>query len=625
VARSIKSIAYTKRRFNSDALTLQTPISLYRNSKPYTRWWWFSGQIRKKDIVDQLRWLKKNGFGGVEVAWIYPLPDSRPGPRWLSREWTKLVAFTKRRSTGLGLGCDFTFGTLWPFGGSIVRRPDAALTYRGVSAQRLDRSWEIPHSSPGYILNHLSRKALGNYSRKMATALKPALRGKSSALFCDSWEVETRGLWTRGFDKRFRRVYGYDVRGYMPKIDSYPDVRYDYRKLLANYVLNEFYRPFTKICHRLNAISRVQCHGAPTDLIAAYAAVDVPESEAILFDPSFSRFAASAAALSNKTIVSAETFTCLYGWKPYPKPGPYHKMEKVQDLKLLADAMFANGVNFIVWHGMPFNPAGSSNEFYATVHVGPDSAFASCIISFNQYLKRISRMMRRGKVYTDIAVYLPLEEAWMKNKLPVKLQKISSRYYWEHQETKISEELKGFQPLWISSYFLRQADYRQGKLRCGTAKFDMLYIAAKYLANDALRHILRLARRGCPVSLRTIPHQPGHVKSDDYGRMLGELLSLSNVRRSFKGPRSPIPLIQGKEIPEFWVRQIKEKLLIFFAYPMTKSVTYPMPYQRPVKKIYHMPLTINYNGKHRKITLKFKPYRSIMVSISNKGVSLIRR
>jgi hypothetical protein len=604
---------------------LQTSIPLYRNSKPYTRWWWFSGQIRKKDIVDQLQWLKKAGFGGVELAWVYPLPDSRPGPRWLSREWTDLVAFAKRRSADLGLGCDLTFGTLWPFGGSMVRRGDAALTFRGLSAQRLYRSWELPHSKPGYIMNHLDHKALGHYSRRMAAALKPALRGMPSALFCDSWEVDAEGLWTRGFDKRFRQVYGYDIRPYMPVIGRHPAVRYDYRKLIADYVLNEFYRPFTKICRSFNSFSRVQCHGAPTDIVAAYAAVDVPESEAILFDPSFSRFAASAAALGGKLIVSAETFTCLYGWKPYPGPGPHHKREKIQDLKLLADAMFANGVNFIVWHGMPFNHGGGSNEFYATVHVGPDSAFAPHIRPLNRYMTAVSKIMRRGTVYTDIAVYLPLEDAWMKNKLPAKIQKISSRYYWEHQETKTPEELKGYQPLWISPYFLRRADYRQEKLRCERAEFDALYVAAKHLDIDPLRHILRLARRGCPVCLRTIPRQPGHLKSKQYGCMLDELLSLPNVRRSLSNLRGPAPLVRGKEIPEFWARRTRGSLLIFFAHPLTGDLSCPMPYRRPpVKKTCRVPLVLNCNGWRRKITLKFKPYQSILISINNKGKPIIK-
>ena len=102
----------------------------------------------------------------------------------------------------------------------------------------------------------------------------------------------------------------------MPKLDEHPDVRYDYRKLVAEYVLEEFYEPFTEYQPRLNSFTRVQCHGAPCDSLAAFAAADVPESEAILFDPEFSRIPASAAALTGKPVVSAEAFTCLYGWIP---------------------------------------------------------------------------------------------------------------------------------------------------------------------------------------------------------------------------------------------------------------------------------------------------------------------
>ncbi|MEI8345220.1 MAG: hypothetical protein WCG06_04020, partial [Candidatus Omnitrophota bacterium] len=45
----------------------------YSDSRPWTRWWWFAAEIRKADIADNLLWLKKNGFGGVEIAWVYPL------------------------------------------------------------------------------------------------------------------------------------------------------------------------------------------------------------------------------------------------------------------------------------------------------------------------------------------------------------------------------------------------------------------------------------------------------------------------------------------------------------------------------------------------------------------------
>ena len=39
-------------------------------SKPYARWWWLAGPFRREDIRGQLAWLRSNGFGGVELAWL---------------------------------------------------------------------------------------------------------------------------------------------------------------------------------------------------------------------------------------------------------------------------------------------------------------------------------------------------------------------------------------------------------------------------------------------------------------------------------------------------------------------------------------------------------------------------
>lgn len=356
------------------------------SSKPYARWWWFNGPIRKPDVRYQLDWLKRNGFGGVEIAFLYAQPGAESGPEWLSPEWSAAVADAKHYAESIGLGCDFTFGSAWPFGGSIVEERDASRTFTGLSGQRLEKSWETPRRGnpksetlnpnqdlelrssslgfavsergrPLYVLNHLDRHALERYAQKMGAALKDALAGATSRLFCDSFEVEPEGLWSDGLDRAFLDRFGYDLRPFMGDLDEHPDVRYDYRRLIADTVLNEFYRPFTELCHQLGALSRVQCLGTPTDLLAAYCAMDVPESEAILFDPHFSQFAASAAAVRGRRIASAESFTCLYGWKPYPGPGPYQGQEQIADIKLLADALFANGINFIIWHGMPYNPA----------------------------------------------------------------------------------------------------------------------------------------------------------------------------------------------------------------------------------------------------------------------------
>jgi len=45
----------------------------YPDSRPWTRWWWFNVELREEDIKGQLDWVKASGFGGVELAFIYPL------------------------------------------------------------------------------------------------------------------------------------------------------------------------------------------------------------------------------------------------------------------------------------------------------------------------------------------------------------------------------------------------------------------------------------------------------------------------------------------------------------------------------------------------------------------------
>ena len=150
-------------------------------SKPYTRWWWLAGPFRREDIRYQLSWLKSNGFGGVELAWLWPtwMGNAEPGIEWLGPEWSDLVAFTKQEADRLGLGCDFTFGSCWPFGGSAVRPEDAARTFDGLSRQRLHGSWEDRDGGHSYVLNHLDRGALRRYAEALMPAFAGGLRGST--------------------------------------------------------------------------------------------------------------------------------------------------------------------------------------------------------------------------------------------------------------------------------------------------------------------------------------------------------------------------------------------------------------------------------------------------------------
>jgi alpha-L-rhamnosidase len=595
-------------------------------AKPYVRWWWLAGPFRPADIRAQLDWAKTMGFGGVELAWLWPhwlgsSFDESTIPQWLGHEWTALVSDAKGYADEIGLGCDFTFGSCWPFGGSCVTPEHSSQSFEGSSGQTLGSTWEDRSARPLNALDHLNRDALEAYAAAMMPAFGPCLAGARSGLFCDSLELDTHHLWSPKLWDEFAARYGYRLEEFRADLDAHPDVRYDHRKFIGATMVREFYAAFTEICHRHGAFSRIQCHGSPTDLLSSYSVADVPESEAILFDPPFSRIPASSAALADKPVVSAETFTCLYGFTSprHPEAYQFWKREQVADLKLLADAVIANGVNQIVWHGMPFKPAGENHEFYASAHVGPDAAFVDQLAGFNSYLETLCGIMQLGTTASNLAIYLPTEDAWMRDRLPPERRTPGAGYWWEMRHVSPPVETRPFQPLWISESFLKQANYEDGRLSVGSQSFGALYVDVEWLDADSLLEIERLAAAGLLVIFTRRPKQPGHHTRPDFEHSLDGLYRLTNVVEHL-GQTNLRPIVTGRDLPPFWARRTPTHTYFFFAHPKAREVRYPMSYgfSHTAKPLVRR-ARLHSGTASTEVELIFAPHQSLLVRISTSG------
>lgn len=589
-------------------------------SKPYARYWWFASEIKKEDVRYNLNWLKENGFGGVELAWVYPLnrfnpKDTTYTPRqeWLSSEWTDIVDYTVRYADSIGLGCDLTFGTLWPFGDSRVEAGQATRRYGDPEwRQVITRSWEHPVS--GYVIDHLTPENYFPYFERLLKAFPRPETSVPQSYFIDSWEVETEKLWSEGFGDDFLKRSGYDITPCMDSIYS-PGKEmylYDYMSLLSDKVLR-FYRDFDSTLNSAGVRSRGQVSGAPCDLISGYASLDVPEGEAMLFEPEFNTIPASAAHLSGKRIISSETFTCLYGW-----PGDFMREEQTADLKLVADALFANGVNHIIWHGKPHNPSGYDTvNFYATTHIGPDCSLAEDIPEFNSYLEKVSSFMRMGETYSDIAVYLPLEDAWCKGIMPKEKQFIWAWGYYEMRYVYFPEELNGYSPTWINYSFLEKATVENGILKAGNAEYKALYIDAEYLDYKLIKRLVELTDEGLRVVIKREPVEPGAVAHSDYSSLVRQLMGSSNV--SDRVPGDIIPLLEGRELPPYWCREDDNSLYVFFANPKAAKLKFPLEYGQALnEETKKITLTVNFKGRSYSLDLIFDPYQSLLYKISGK-------
>src|SRR5262249_32863080 len=156
------------------------------------------------------------------------------------------------------------------------------------------------------------------------------------------------------------------------------------------------------------------------------------------------------------------------------------------------------------------------NAFFATTHVGPDAAFAAGIPAFNAYLTTACSWMRRGRACSRLAVYLPLEDNRMRDRLPRALRTPAAQYYWELRQEAVPRGAEPFHPLWLTGAFLKDATWDGHRLRAGAAEFRALYLACDWLDPGALGDVLRLARAGMPVALALLPRRPGRGAPGDY-------------------------------------------------------------------------------------------------------------
>jgi hypothetical protein len=598
------------------------------SSRPYTRWWWLDGPFRKEDITYQLDWLNANGFGGVELAWIDPTWQPRrsgqPRPAWFSDDLAELIGFAKRYADSLGLGCDFTFGSGSPFGGSQVSPEDAAQTLDGPSSQRLNGTWE---EGPQRIVDHLSEDALRRYAERLLPQFERGLVGSLSAFFCDAQELDTSSLWSPALWDQFEARFGYRLEGRLDLARTHPHMRYEYRRMVASALLSDFFDGFAQVCREQRAISRAQCYGLPVDLVAAFASVDVPETEAPGYPPHFARIPASAAALTGKHLVTAELFSSLYGTVAPGSPGSvqaarHWRKEQLADLKLLADAALANGANGVVWHGMPFNRPFGNNEFFASVHLGPEVTFAADLPAFNEYLETVCGMLRRGRQFAQVAVYLPFEDVLMQGGAADAAPTHGLQGDWARTHPGPPPETAGYHPLWVSAPFLRHADYANGEIVIGGASVGALYVDAEWLDADALEQVTRLAQSGAPVVLKRSPMLPGMRRHPQYADWLAQLTGLPNVVASLE-QLDLDPLVQsmdGADLPHFWAREGAGELLIFFAHPQTREVRFPLSYGQsyadvPVERT----VTLSYGEVSQQVTLRFEPYQSLLVRLTRSG------
>jgi hypothetical protein len=264
----------------------------------------------------------------------------------------------------------------------------------------------------GFVLDHLSRKAIDHHLNTVAEPLLKAFGDQPPyAVFSDSLEVYGTD-WTDDFLEEFQRRRGYDLRPHLPAIVSGagPDagaLRHDWAQTQTELVNERYLTPVNDWALAHNTWFRSQTYGEPAVSMSSNRLVGLPEGEGPQFRTfSFTRLATSAGHLYNKPVISAETWTWLHS--PAFSATPL-------DMKAEADRMLLQGVNLFVGHGWPYTPPGLPEPgyaFYAAAVFNDHQPWWNVMPDVTAYLTRTSYLLRQGRPANDVAVLLPNDDVY---------------------------------------------------------------------------------------------------------------------------------------------------------------------------------------------------------------------
>jgi hypothetical protein len=264
----------------------------------------------------------------------------------------------------------------------------------------------------GFVLDHLSRKAIDHHLNVVAEPLMKAFGDQPPyAVFSDSLEVYNTD-WTDDFLEEFRKRRGYDLKPYLPALYSGqgPDAagaRHDWALTQTELVNERYLTPVNDWAKAHHTQFRSQTYGEPAVSLSSNRLVALPEGEGPQFrEFSFTRLATSAGHLYGRPVISAETWTWLNS--PAFSATPL-------DMKAEADRMLLQGVNLFIGHGWPYTPPGAAEpgySFYAAAVFNDHNPWWNVMPDVTGYLARMSYLMRQGEPANQVAVFLPNDDVY---------------------------------------------------------------------------------------------------------------------------------------------------------------------------------------------------------------------
>ena len=226
--------------------------------------------------------------------------------------------------------------------------------------------------SKSLVIDHLDNRGTEEFIKRLGELwIEEIYPNKPTNFFIDSFELIGELPWSEKLFDAFNEMHGYSIKPYLPLLfkkngeskylyaifgeefsfRSQNNVRErvyeDYLLTRQHLFMNEFLLPMKNWINSYDIKLRLQAHGGYGNYLDSYSIADIPESESLFAGGSydFLKLASSAGNISNKKVISSESFIKI--------DLNYDRLE-MKDYERLAGNAFSAGINHIVFHGYAY-------------------------------------------------------------------------------------------------------------------------------------------------------------------------------------------------------------------------------------------------------------------------------
>jgi hypothetical protein len=384
-----------------------------------------------------------------------------------------------------------------------------------VSKHAIQKVKRAAPGGAGSVLDPFSPEAIATYLKHFDTALDRPEVPEPRAHFHDSFEYYGAG-WTDELFARFEELRGYDLRSQLPAFHGEGEtgtvarVRADYRETISD-LHREYLAKWHDWAKHRGSLTRNQAHGSPGNLLDHYAVADIPETEIFRHVDEAQipmlQFASSAAHVTGKKLVSAETFTWL---------GEHFQVTPAK-LKEAADFVWLGGVNHILFHGIPYSPEDAPWPgwlFYASTHMGPNGGLWKDLPAFNAYMTRVQSFLQAGKPDAEVLLYFPIQDIWHDGSEGLPLFTMHNQEKWlqptAFYEAAMDLWKAGIPCDFVSDRMLADLKVEDGQIVSGGTRYKHLLIPpARHMPDSTGKRFEELHQQGASVSELKISFHSG--------------------------------------------------------------------------------------------------------------------